>query len=427
MRKKSIFYIVFGLIATLLVSANAFAASGTQKFIVSVDNVANFRFTDSGAFNTPVGAQNPGPLLPGQSYEWTFYGSEGQYVNFATMFVQSNDWFFGPDERGIPLYANGKAKSGDVTDYVKLWDGGTEADQPVGEGQDQAPRQDGANTGAADADNRVRQILSDELPAVNDLIQVTLTPGANGRFTLRIANISGSSTTPTPFAPGVGVVHTDPGPLFVNGQADFGLGLEALAEDGNPAALADYLGGHTGINTPLAPSAWLVHQNSGELFAAGTRASAGLQVLAEDGSPAALVASLDGLNAGAAAVGRGASGPGPIFAPTGNYTFEITASPGDHFSLANMFVQSNDWFFGLNSLPLFDENDRPISGSVTHHVTLYDAGTEVDETPGFGPNQAPRQAGPNTGAAQGGVIQVVTDAPFNHEAGVIHVTITPVQ
>ena len=427
MQKKSIFILLaLGLVAALFVTANATANSGSQKFVVSVDNIANYRFKDSGVFNTPVGSANPGPLLPGSSYQWTFYGNEGDYVNFATMFVQSNDWFFGPDEIGIPLYRNGIATSGDVTHYVKLWDGGTEVDQPVSSGADQAPRQAAANTGAADHDSTVRQILTDALPAVNEQIRVTLTPGGNGRFTLNIANISGNSSVATPLAPGVGVVHNGPSPLFINGQSDLGIGLEALAEDGNPAALAGYLAGHTGINTPLAPSAWLVHQNRGELFASGTRASAGLEALAEDGGPGALVASLAGKNAGAAAVGRGASGPGPIFAPTGNYSFEITASPGDHFSLANMFVQSNDWFFGINSLPLFDTDGNPISGNVTHHVTLYDAGTEVDQTAGFGSNQAPRQAGPNTGPSQDGVVHPVTDVPFSNESGVIHVTITPI-
>ncbi|MEM7333849.1 MAG: spondin domain-containing protein [Chloroflexota bacterium] len=426
MQKKSILILIILSLLAAFAAANVSANDGEQKFIVSVDNVANFRFTDSGVFNTPVGAANPGPLLPGSSYQWTFYGHEGEYVNFATMFVQSNDWFFAPDEIGIPLYKNGVATSGDVTAYVKLWDGGTEIDQPVGTGADQAPRQAGPDTGAADHDTNVRQILTDALPRVNEQIRVTLTPGGNGRFTLTITNISDSSSVATPLAPGVGVVHTAPAPFFINGQPDLGIGLEALAEDGNAAVLGGYLEAHTGINTPLAPSAWLVHQNAGELFASGTRASAGLEALAEDGGPGVLVAEFAGQNAGAAAVGRGASGPGPIFAPTGNYSFEITARPGDHFSLANMFVQSNDWFFGINSLPLFDADGNPIVGNVTHHVTLYDAGTEVDQPAGFGPDQAPRQAGPNTGAAEGGVVHPVTNARFTNESGVIHITITPI-
>ena len=427
MSKKSIgLLMALMLLTSFGVAVQAYASSGTQKFVVSVDNVASYQFADSGVFNTPSGSSSPGPLLPGHSYEWSFNGHEGQYLNFATMFVQSNDWFFGPDERGIPLYANGAPHTGDVTAYVKLWDSGTEVDQAVGSGADQAPRQAGANTGAADSNTQVRQIIDGNLPAVAEQIRVTLHSNGGNRFTLRITNISDQSAVATPLAPGVGVVHTAPGPLFVNGKADWGVGLEALAEDGNPAGLGAYLKARTGINTPLAPAAWLVHQNGGALFASGTAASAGIEKLAEDGSPAILVGSLSGQNAGAAAVARGASGPGPIFAPDGNYSFEITASAGDHLSLASMFVQSNDWFFGVNSLPLFDAYGKPISGNITHHVTLYDAGTEVDQRPGFGSNQAPRQAGPNVGAAQGGLIHAVTATPFSNESGVIHVTITPV-
>ena len=120
-------------------------------------------------------------------------------------------------------------------------------------------------------------------------------------------------------------------------------------------------------------------------------------------------------------VSRGAGGPGPIFAPDGNYQFTITAVPGDHLSFASMFVQSNDWFFGLDSLPLFDAVGNPRSGNISGYVTLYDAGTEVDEALGYGAHQAPRQAGPNSGASQGSVI-----GPTGHPAGGnIHVTITP--
>ncbi len=145
--------------------------------------------------------------------------------------------------------------------------------------------------------------------------------------------------------------------------------------------------------------------------------------MAEDGGPAALVAELAPTNKGAAAIGRGADGPGPIFPNGGNYSFEIVASQGDQLSLAVMFVQTNDWFFSVQNLPLFDSAGNPIVGNVTHHIRTYDAGTEVDQPAGFGSNQAPRQAGPNTGPNQGGVVTGLGDIqPENY----IHVTITPV-
>jgi hypothetical protein len=416
---------VFVFMTAIQSPTTASAEEGKQKFTVSVDNVAHFAYTDSGVFNTPTGSGGPGPLLPGQRYEWRFNAHPGERLSFATMFVQSNDWFFAPDEMGIPLFnAGGSQASGDVTHYVKLWDAGTEGDQVPGEGADQAPRQSGADSGPADPTDQVRQVLTAGLPPVNELVRVTIDALGNGRFALRISNISGSSSFPTPLAPGVGVVHSAPAPLFINGAADWGLGLEALAEDGDPSSLSAVLQTRTGVNTPIAPIAWAVHQSANPLFAVGHRASAGLESLAEDGSPAALVASLGDSNSGAAVVGRGSSGPGPIFGPQGNYSFEIMAAPGDDLSLAFMFVQSNDWFYGVNRLPLFDAAGDPRSGDLTHYVTLYDAGTEVDQTPGFGSNQAPRQAGPNTGPGQGGV---VSTANFAHSSGVVHVTVTAVE
>ena len=426
-KRSFIFAAAFFVLALFIGLGVASADDGAQTFIVSVDNIADFRFKGSGVFNTPVGATEPGPAFPGDAYEWTFYGDPGDNLTFATMFVQSNDWFFGPGLNGIPLYdADGNAHSGDVTDYVYLWDAGTEIDQTVGEGPDQAPRQAGPDTGASDPIKRVRLVRSNEVPAVNEIVNVQLDYLGDSQFRVTIANISGSNDVPSPLAPGVGVVHSDNSPLFRFRRAALGNGLEELAEDGNPAKLGAYLAAQTGINTPLAPVAWTVHQSANALFMSGTAASVGLESLAEDGSPVALVDSLTEANKGAAAIPTGGTDPGPIFAPDGNYTFEITAVPGDHISLATMFVQSNDWFFSVSNLPLFDANGYALAGDITGYATLYDAGTELNETPGFGPNQAPRQAGPNTGPDENGLIHTVEDSAFNNPFNQLQITITPV-
>jgi hypothetical protein len=412
------------MVAVLAASAGVAGAQEGQRFVVSIDDVADFSFHDSGVFNTPVGAASPGPLAPGGAYEWTFHAQPGDKLSFATMLVQSNDWFFAPDELGIPLYQNGSKMTGDVTAYVALWDAGTEGDETPGQGGNQAPRQSGPNMGPADPMAFVRQVLTDEIPPTNQLVRVTLSDAGEYAFTLRIENISGQSDFPSPLAPGVGVVHMAPAPLFISGKADFGMGLEGLAEDGAVAMLADALAARTGTNTPLAPVAFTVGQDFNPLFTPGQSASTGLERLAEDGGPADLVAMLMG-EQGAAAVGRGADGPGPITAPHGNYSFVITANPGDHLSFATMFVQSNDWFYALQNQPLFTADGTPIRGDFTHMVKLYDAGTEVDEPIGFGPNQAPRQAAPNTGPAEGGVVTMVTQVPYAQAANVLHLTITP--
>ncbi len=124
----------------------------------------------------PVGAAEPGPLFPGESYTVEVEAAPGHNLTLATMFVQSNDWFFSLGGEGISLFgADGAPLTGDVTDRVTLWDAGTEVDQTPGTGADQAPRQAGPDTGGADVDTSIRQVAG--YPAA-DYILVTITPQA---------------------------------------------------------------------------------------------------------------------------------------------------------------------------------------------------------------------------------------------------------
>jgi hypothetical protein len=202
-------------------------------------------------------------------------------------------------------------------------------------------------------------------------------------FTIRIENLStadtlntSTGTVPVPFAPGVWVLHQEGDALFSDGEADRGQGLEGLAEDGDISALLEYLTGNMmagdfgGFNTPV-----------------------------------------------------GAEGPGPLI-PGGVYEFTFEALPGYRLSFATMFVQSNDLFYApeANGLALFDADGEPISGDITDQIQLWDAGTEADQELGTGADQAPRQAGPNTGADQNGVVAHLMDAPDTN-GPVIRVTI----
>ncbi|MCP4303445.1 MAG: hypothetical protein GY788_00890 [bacterium] len=178
------------------------------------------------------------------------------------------------------------------------------------------------------------------------------------------------------------------------------------------------------LATPLAPGAFIVHTSMETLFADGTvDRGEGLEALAEDGDPSGLVTSLAALStvstSGAFTNPDGGDEAGPAL-PGSSYSFTFEATPGDYLSFATMFVQSNDWFFAPASsgINLFD-GDMPVAGDVTDLVGLWDAGTEVDETTGEGANQAPRQAGPNTGDDQGAPITAVSDYD-----GTISVTIT---
>jgi hypothetical protein len=100
-----------------------------------------------GVFNTPAGANAPGPLVPGGTYEFTFTATPGMRLSLLTMFAQSNDWFYGPKRQGIDLFSNGKPLNGDITSEFMLFDAGTEKDEEPGVGPTQGARQKDINAG----------------------------------------------------------------------------------------------------------------------------------------------------------------------------------------------------------------------------------------------------------------------------------------
>lgn len=184
-----------------------------------------------------------------------------------------------------------------------------------------------------------------------------------------------------------------------------------------PATLALPDGGTT--SAPISPGLFLVSADDGALFEAGTAAGGtALERLAEDGDASALIA---GLNA---------SGVTMATAFLHDESFVVTARPGDRLHFAVMFVQSNDLFYAADpaGIALFDPTGVPITGDRTAAVKLWDAGTEVNQPPGVGTEQAPRQGMPDTGAAEDGTVRLVDDG-FGYPAStdVIRVTITPQQ
>jgi hypothetical protein len=212
------------------------------------------------------------------------------------------------------------------------------------------------------------------------------------KFTVRIENItkpdaftaSNGVKWSLAFSPGLAVVHTDKAPIFTAGKKDRGQGLEAQSEDGDPGMLAKSLDGRKGIksvavfNTPV-----------------------------------------------------GAKAPGPT-TPGAAYEFTISGTPGDRLSLTAMMGQSNDWFYAPNEsgIALF-KNGKPVSGDITSQMILWDAGTEVNQEPGIGPDQGPRQKAANTGEAENGVLRNAKDVKYGSAytkvSSVMRVTIKPVQ
>lgn len=223
-----------------------------------------------------------------------------------------------------------------------------------------------------------------------DVMKGEAMKGEMTRFTIRIDNMSSpegikaSDGTKWPFAlsPGLCIVHTNNAPVFSSGKKDRGNGLEAQAEEGNPARLAKSLAGDNGVesvvvfNTPV-----------------------------------------------------GEKSAGPI-GPGGAYECNIEAAPNSKLTIISMFGQSNDWFYAPaeSGIALFN-NGKPTGGDITSRIILWDAGTEVNEEPGIGPNQGARQKAPNTGIDENGVVRNVKDVKYGGAytkvSNVIRVTIKP--
>lgn len=110
------------------------------------------------------------------------------------------------------------------------------------------------------------------------------------------------------------------------------------------------------------------------------------------------------------------------------YELRISATPGMRLSMTMMLGQSNDSFYApdVSGVGLFDGKGNPVSGDVTEKFVLWDAGTEVNEELGIGPDQGPRQKAVNTGADEHGVVHRAKDLSFyTKTAELFRVTITP--
>jgi hypothetical protein len=169
---------------------------------------------------------------------------------------------------------------------------------------------------------------------------------------------------------------------------------------------------------PISPGTAVVFSGPNPLLTIGAPASPGLQRQAEAGQPEDLLAAMTKADGVSAAV---------MFDRTDSFT--VMAKPGQGLTFATMFGQSNDCFYAPNGgeIALFDEGGKPITGERAIEVVLYDAGTEVNQRPGIGPDQGPRQD-PDTwrqGALEHATVQQVRDTFAYPPVGeVIRVTVS---
>ena len=171
----------------------------------------------------------------------------------------------------------------------------------------------------------------------------------------------------------------------------------------------------------LTPLLSVFQNGTFDTFNVGSAASAGLEALAEDGNPAVISAALQAAqpNSQSAVITapQGFAGA-PLIEPgeTGSTIVNVNGSINPFFSFLSMILPSNDQFIG-NGDPtayrLFDAAGNFL-GPRTINVTglnAYDAGTEVNN--GLGSPFA--QVGPGAASNQNGVVSQATG--INNFAG----------
>jgi len=393
----------------------------TTIFDITISNVINYlnvhTFTDRTLISdgTSVGR---GPLNDADfQYQIEFQAVPGTRFTPVTMMGNSNDWFLSPEDfAGIDLFPNGQPLTGNIAGELILFDLGVEADNMP---ENFPPA--GANVGPLDPDPLARIVdrggrRGDTYITADLAYEASADGQSAGTFTLTIRpvaamlpnpNAAPSSDNGFVATPGIVVLHTQPEPLFAIGEVDRAVGLEAIAEDGNPDALAAWFREVGTGGAPVRLASTLSTFSPGLVYAFNTERDPffvqgdvnnpnnGLEQLAEDGSNTEAVDFINSLGLPVFASNETENiGPGEAL------TFELEVSQGQNykFGFGTMLVETNDWFISYNNVgfPLFDETGvNPVSGTeASVRAYLYDAGTEVDQAVGFGSDQAPRQNGP---------------------------------
>jgi hypothetical protein len=196
--------------------------------------------------------------------------------------------------------------------------------------------------------------------------------------------------------------------MFTLGQPDRQEGIEWIAESGRIDMLVEKTMAGSGVATGFSPLVYVVHESGMPLFSEGSAdRGEGLEAIAESGMVSklgdALAANLpEGASmSGMVTMPVGADKPG-LIRPGDSFSFQIEAMPGDKLSLASMFGASNDWFvgFGPAGLALFDAAGKAMTGDVTSSLMLWDVGTEMSEELAVGPNTGPQQPDPPATGSQ---------------------------
>ena len=312
------------------------------------------------------GVAGDAPFGAGESVSITVVPAAGSdTLSFATMVVHSNDAFLAVEGPGIRMLEDDgvprspSAISNEIAELIAVWDAGTEANQTPGAGADQ-PAIGGADTGEADENANIRYYFD----ATNDLENIT--DDVNVLVSIEGGNVE------------ISILNVSEGSAF-----EFGL------ESGIAAMTTDAV----------------------SLFELDAAATAGLESLAEDGEPAAMVAEVDALTDGEVQTVEAI--------PTDDLETVTLTAPTDAapvFHFAAMISQSNDSFLstGPSGVVLFDDggallSEEEIEDAILDALVLYDAGTERNQAAAVGADMEINQAAPNTGESEGnGLVRIVS-------------------
>lgn len=135
--------------------------SGLEELAEDGNNAVAVEYFNN--LGLPVAASNEtAPIGPGEYLSFSIEVPQGQdyKLGISTMLVQTNDWFISYNNNGVSLFdESGIPFSGtSESDESYLFDAGTEADEAVGLGIYQAPRQSGFNSGPSDPDTTIRRV-----------------------------------------------------------------------------------------------------------------------------------------------------------------------------------------------------------------------------------------------------------------------------
>ena len=125
--------------------------------------------------------------------------------------------------------------------------------------------------------------------------------------------------------------------------------------------------------------AGMVHNNNAFLWHEGRKASIGTETLAETGNTIPLLFEIDSMVAAKNAISLIAFIPPGI---TGQQSVNVYCNAiYSNISFLSMLGPTPDWFIGINSLPLFNNNSWV--NDTTINLYAYDAGTEDGDVLGY--------------------------------------------